>query len=212
MDSWAEVSSRGHQVIVFITHNIVFHHMLWTESHRADVACHYEWMSSAGNDRFGLIDDSHQPWQMKGVGERLDEIGRDCRSLTAGGYDRTDQNFRSAIITLYTKMRETWERVVEEVLFNNVVQRFRREVMTQRLEEVSFDPAADYPAIFEGMKQCSHYSGHDPAPDLPPDLPEVREIVRDIDRLNAFSEMAIERRRQLRRAPRYADGVVPLLL
>ena len=41
-------------------------------------------------------------------------------------------------------MRETWERVVEEVLFNNVVQRFRREVMTQRLEEVAFDLAADY--------------------------------------------------------------------
>ena len=59
-------ASRGRQVIVF-THNIVFHHMLWTESHRAGVACHCEWMSSAGADRFGLIDDSHQPWQMKGV-------------------------------------------------------------------------------------------------------------------------------------------------
>ena len=207
----AQEASRGRQVIVF-THNIVFHHMLWTEAHRADVACHCEWMSSVGNDRFGLIDDSHQPWQMKGVGERLDEIGRDCRSLVADGYDRADQNFRPAITMLYTKMRETWERVVEEVLFNNVVQRFLRDVMTQRLEEVSFDSAGDYPVIFEGMMRCSRYSGHDPAPDLPPDLPEVREIDGDFDRLNAFAQMAIERRRRLRRAPRHAAGVEPILL
>ena len=204
-------ASLGRQVIVF-THNIVFHHMLWTESHRAGVACHCEWMSSAGADRFGLIDDAHQPWQMKGVGERLEEIARDYRSLTAGGYDRADQNFRSAIIELYTKMRETWERVVEEVLFNNVVQRFRREVMTQRLEEVALDPAADYPSIYDGMSRCSRYSGHDPARDLPPDLPEPREISRDIDALNAFSQMAIARRRRLRKAPRHEVGATPILL
>ena len=169
-------------------------------------------MGSAGNDRFGLIDDSHQPWQMKRVPDRLREIGQDHDSLTARGYDHADQNYRPAVIGLYTKMRETWERIVEEVLFNNVVQRFRREVMTQRLEEVSFNPADDYPVIFEGMKRCSHYSGHDPAPDLPPDLPDVREIAGDIEQLNAFSEMANDRRRQLRKAPRYEHGVEPELL
>ena len=207
----AEEASRGRQVIVF-THNIVFHHMLWTEAHRAGVSCHREWMSSADNDRFGLIDDSHQPWQMKGVRKRLHEIRQDHASLADRGHDPADQKLRPAIIGLYTKMRETWERIVEEILFNNSVQRFRPEVMTQRLEEVCFDPAADYPAIFDGMKRCSHYCGHDSAPDLPPDLPEVREIAGDIDRLDTFSEMAIERRRRLRKAPRHENGVKPILL
>ena len=207
----AEEALKGRQVIVF-THNILFHHMLWTEARRVRVGCHCEWMGSAGNERFGLIDDSHQPWQMKPVAHRLSEIKQEYGSLVGCGYDQGDQNFRPAIIGLYTKMRETWERVVEEVLFNNVVQRFRREVMTQRLEEVSFYPADDYPVIFEGMKRCSHYSGHDPAPDLPPDLPDVPEIAGDIDQLNAFSGMANERRRQLRKAPRYEQGVEPILL
>ncbi len=42
-------------------------------------------------------------------------------------------------------MRDTWKRVVEDTLFNRVVQRFRPEVMTQRLEEACIDPENDYP-------------------------------------------------------------------
>ena len=201
----------GRQVIVF-THNIVFHHLLWTAARRARVGRHREWMSSGGHDRFGLIDASHQPWQLKRVPQRLHEIREEFASLTAGGYDHTDQDFRPAVIGLYTKMRSTWERVVEEVLFNNVVQRFRGEVMTQSLRAACFDPAADYPVIFEGMKRCSHFSGHEPAPDLPPELPEPGEVQRDIEDLRAFFATALERRKHLEKAPSHEDGVEPILL
>ena len=207
----AEEASIGRQVIVF-THNIVFHHLLWTAARRARVGRHREWMSSAGNDRFGLIDASHQPWQLKRVRQRLHEIREEFASLTVGGYDHTDQDFRPAVVGLYTKMRSTWERVVEEVLFNNVVQRFRGEVMTQSLRAAFFDPAADYPAIFEGMKRCSHYSGHEPAADLPPELPEPGELARDIEDLGAFFATALERRKHLEKAPSHEDGVEPILL
>ena len=204
-------ASNGRQVIVF-THNILFHHMLWTAARRAKVGRHCEWMSSAGNDRFGLIDDSQKPWQMKRVPERLSEIGQGWAALTRDGYDQTDQRFHSAIVDLYTRMRTTWERIVEEVLFNNVVQRFRPEVMTQRLEEACIDPSADYPAIFEGMKRCSHYSGHDQASDLPPVLPEPHEVDRDIAELQAFADMALARRKQLKKGSSYEDGIKPVLL
>ena len=210
-DRLAEEASNGRQVIVF-THNILFHHMLWTAARRAKVGRHCEWMSSAGNDRFGLIDDSRKPWQMKRVPERLSEIRQGFAALTRNAYDHTDQRFRSPIVDLYTKMRTTWERIVEEVLFNNVVQRFRPEVMTQRLETAHIDPSADYPAIFEGMKRCSHYSGHDQASDLPPDLPEPREVDSDIAELQAFADMALERRRELGKGSSYEDGIKAVLL
>ncbi len=109
-------------------------------------------------------------------------------------------------------MRETWERIIEEVLFNGVVQRFRPEIMTQRLEEACIDPATDYPAIFEGMKLCSHYSGHDPAQDLPPELPDADRIGRDIEDLKNFAAVATDRRRQLKKAPNYENGVEAVLL
>ena len=207
----AEEASNGRQVIVF-THNILFHHMLCTAARRAQVGRHREWMSSAGNDRFGLVDDTRRPRQMKGVNERLTEIRQEYGQLAANAYDHTNQNFRPAITSLYTYMRETWERIVEEVLFNNVVQRFRPEIMTRRLEEACIDPTADYPAIFEGMKRCSHHSGHDQAPDLPPDLPECDQIERDIVELEAFAKKALERRKQLKKGPSYERGVEAVLL
>ena len=97
-------------------------------------------MSSLGNDQFGIIDDSRKPRQMKSVPERLQEIDRDLQALIDAGYDHADENFRSPVVALYTQMRDTWERVVEDILFNRVVQRFRPEIMTQRLEEACIDP------------------------------------------------------------------------
>ena len=207
----AEEASKGRQVIVF-THNILFHHMLRTEVRRAGVAMHSEWMSSTGSNRFGLIDDSQKPWQVKNVRERLDEIEQDFATLTLGGYDHTNQHFRPAVMEIYSKMRETWERTIEEILFNNAVQRFRPEVMTQRLEEACVDPTADYPVIFEGMKRCSHFSGHDTALDLPPELPQCDHIYRDIKELVTFADMAVNRRKKLKKAQKYEKGVEPLLL
>ena len=207
----AEEAAKGRQVIVF-THNILFHHMLRTETRRARIACHTEWMSSLGNDQFGIIDDSRKPRQMKSVPERLQEIDRDLQALIDAGYDHADENFRSPVVALYTQMRDTWERVVEDILFNRVVQRFRPEIMTQRLEEASIDPENDYPAIFEGMKRCSHYSGHDPAEDLPPELPEPEHVRRDFDELKRYFDAANVRRRKLRKARPYEEGLEPVLL
>lgn len=211
----AEEASKGRQVIVF-THNIVFHHMISTETRRARVALHCEWMRGAGDGagegRFGLIDESGRPWQMKSVNKRLDEIGKEFDVLSGRGYDHTDRRFRRDVIGLYTEMRETWERIVEEVLFNNAVQRFRPEIMTQRLEEACVDPQVDYPVIFEGMRRCSHYSGHDSAPEIPPSLPKIDRISHDIRELEGFAKKAIERRKKFRKNRRYEEGVDPVLL
>ena len=207
----AEEANKGRQVIVF-THNILFHHMLSAEARRLRVACHKEWMSSLGESHFGIIDDAQKPRQIKNVSERLTEIERDYKALNDSGYDHTDEGFRVPIVGLYTQMRDTWERIVEEILLNRVVQRFRPEVMTQRLEEACIDPANDYPLIFEGMKRCSHYSGHDPAEDLPTDLPKADEIVHDIESLKEFAKIATERKRRLRKGRNYEQGVEAILL
>ena len=207
----AEEAAKGRQVIVF-THNILFHHILSTEARRAGICLHPEWMSSTGGDRFGLIDEAQKPWQMKRVHERLDEISKDFSKFTNNEYDHTDQKFRPDIINLYTKMRETWERTIEEILFNNVVRRFRPEIMTQRLEQACFCPLTDYPDIYEGMKRCSSYSGHDPAPESPHPLPTYKQIDDDIKYLRDYVSKVIERSKQLRKSSKYEEGITPKFL
>ncbi len=207
----AEEAAKGRQVIVF-THNILFHYMLSTEARRAGIACHEEWMTNLGNDRFGIIDAGQKPWHMKPVVERLTEIDRARKELVDSGYDRNDERFRGGVTDLYTKMRMTWERVVEEILFNRVVQRFRPEIMTQSLRAACFDRENDYPVIYEGMKRTSHYSGHDLADDLPPELPALGDIDRDIGELKGFATRARDRKKALERQDAYEKGVEPVLL
>jgi hypothetical protein len=170
-------------------------------------------MTSLGNDRFGIIDDAQKPCHMKPVTERLREIEQAAQTLKDGGYDRNDEKFRDRLTTLYTQMRTTWERIVEEILFNKVLQRFRPEIMTQSLKAACFDTEKDYPIIFEGMKRTSHYSGHDLAEDLPAELPHSDEIDRDFAELRDFASFARERRKKLEKTiGTYETGVEPFLL
>ena len=159
-----------------------------------------------------MINSSLRPRQMKNVSERIEEIDRANKKLIDLGYDRKDEKFRTKIVDLYTQMRDTWERIVEEILLNRVVQRFRPEIMTQRLEEACIDPARDYPLIFDGMKRCSRYSGHDPAEALPTELPKTDEIMKDIKALRDFAEIATKRRSRLRKGRKYEKGVEAILL
>nr|WP_237452306.1 AAA family ATPase [Qipengyuania algicida] len=205
----AEEAAKGRQIIIF-THNILFHYMMVTEARRALIAWHTEWMSSLGDDQFGIIDDARKPWQIKKVPERLSDLAADLSELKKAGYDPKNQEFRSSLIGFYTRMRETWERIVEEVLLNGAIQRFRPEVMTMRLEDACLDPTTDYPQIFEGMSRCSLFSGHDRAVGMPEELPELSDIETDYDNLKAFSDAARQRQKALQKAPKHEDGMVPV--
>ena len=201
----------GRQVIIF-THNITFHHMMSNESRRARVAFHAEWMSSQGGTKFGIIDDSGKPAHMKKAKQRLNDIEMGKVQMFKNDYNPKKSKYRDSLVAIYTLMRETWERIVEEILFNGSIQRFRQEIMTQSLEHASYDPKEDYSSIFEGMKRCSHYSGHDKALDLSEDLPSREEIEADQQALIDFHDKVISRRNDLEDGRRYADGIEPKFL
>lgn len=204
-------ASAGRQVIIF-THNVMFHYMMENEARRAGVTCHSEWMSSQGGTRFGIVNESGKPNQRKKAKTRIGELNEAKSKLFKDDYDPGHQAFRDPLTALYTMMRETWERIVEEILFNGAIQRFRPEVMTQRLEQAFFDPKEDYPAIFEGMKRCSHYSGHDRAVDLSPELPDRADINADLKALMDFHGKVSKRKSILTKERRYEDGLEPEFL
>ncbi|CUH78091.1 cytochrome c biogenesis protein CcmA [Tritonibacter multivorans] len=204
-------ASAGRQVIIF-THNIVFHYMMENEARRADIPCHTEWMSSLGGTKFGIIDDSGKPNHTKKAKQRIGELNEAKAKLYKDGYDPAVQEFRDPLTAIYTLMRETWERIVEEILFNGTIQRFRPEVMTQSLKHACYDPADDYPAIFEGMKRCSHHSGHDRAADLPQELPEKVDIDADLQALVEFHKKVSDRKAVLEKGHSYEKGPEPEFL
>jgi len=103
-------------------------------------------------------------------------------------------------------MRETWEQLIEEVLFAGVIGRFRPNVATMRLRSARIEQA-DYEAVYAGMSRCSKFSGHDQSAGVPPDLPLFADMEEDLNKLRAFFNAADKRRKELEEEGKaYEDG------
>ena len=98
----------------------------------------------------------------------------------------------------YQRLRDTWERAIEEVLLNGVVLRFKPGISTQSLREVAVEDS-DYAAIQNGMGKCSKYA-HDGAAQAQVAVPLPPELLDDIETLETWRKLVEDRRAQLRKA------------
>lgn len=96
---------------------------------------------------------------------------------------------------IYGKMRETWERLIEEWLIRGVVERFNREVKTQSCRYLTDISELDVRTINSAMTKCSTYMhGHDMAEEVTGAFPEVDELERDVADLEAYFNSLKKRR------------------
>jgi energy-coupling factor transporter ATP-binding protein EcfA2 len=81
-------------------------------------------------------------------------------------------------------LRETWERAIEEKLFNDAIQRLSPSIQTQRLEKAKFTPDL-YKEIKKGMSECSNWV-HDQARAINTPTPNTTELESFINDFMAF--------------------------
>jgi len=202
-----EEAASGRQVIIF-THNLTFHYAVTSEALRAGVPLRTEWIARQGTDLFGIIDDTNRPWLAMTVNQRLAKIESEIASL-GRTYNHDEETHRLAVRTVYTMMRETWERIVEEILFAGVIDRFRPEVMTLRLRAAHVEQD-DYKTVHEGMATCSRYSGHDQAKETSPSLPTFTTIRTDFDSLKTYANKAKDRKTKLEKEGKVFEAAPPI--
>lgn len=154
----AEAKSR--QVIIF-THNILFFNEVREAAAKTSPAIPVlsNYFSKSAQAGFGLISQTDEPWQMAKVATRIHVLRNRLGSYKAVTDFDTD-DWRAKAKDFYTDLRETWERLVEELVLGKVVERFRGEVQTQSLKSVVVTDD-DYKTIFWAMKRASERSGHD---------------------------------------------------
>ena len=87
---------------------------------------------------------------------------RDRLKTFDGITDFTTDDWRRKSKDFYTDLRETWERLVEELLLGKVVERFNSDVRTQSLKGVVIEDD-DHKKVYWAMKRVSERSGHDMA-------------------------------------------------
>ena len=119
-----------------------------------------------------------------------------CQKVEQAHRTQTEGEYNDAAARLYGRLRQTWERALEEVLLGDVVQRFRQSIETQRLKGLDDITPADLSTVKDGMDKSSKWEGgHDHALAVNEPFPPPDEIKADIDVLEQWVA-AVRKRRQ----------------
>jgi ABC-type polar amino acid transport system ATPase subunit len=197
------------QVIVF-THDLVFFHELRLAAAEQMVPVLSNWIRRTSEYGYGTIFQGEEPWGAKKVGARLGDLEQKLATIRKEA-DAAGDAYRERVKSFYTDLRETWERLVEELLLGGVVERFQLGVETLSLKQVKVDDE-DYRRVFFGMKRASEYSGHDRAAGAQAILPAKDEIAQDLADLRAYADTLKKRNQKLgeerKRLEKPAQGTV----
>ena len=184
----AEAQER--QVVVF-THDIFFLNVLMFEANALGLAPKALTLNQTP-EGFGVAEET-LPFAGANVSQRVGML-RNKQVECARRFKAGDQaGYRLLARDLYNDLRMAWERGVEEVLFHEVVLRFRKGVETNRLKKVTVEPD-DVTAITAGMSRCSNYTGHDGAQEANVAPPSPEEMEKDINALDAWRKSVVTRR------------------
>ena len=185
--------SKERQVIVF-THDITFLLMIQEHSKELDVELDIKSLTRKKKET-GLIA-TNPPWDALTVGKRIGLLKNAYQNLEKTERTESEEIYKERVKYLYGKLRETWERFIEEVFLNSVIQRFGREIQTQRLSKVVDLTVEDYKIVESNMSKCSTYfTGHDTAGALIEEVPDSAEFLSDLTILEEYISEIRKRRK-----------------
>lgn len=191
------VESKKRQVII-LTHDITFLMMLEEASGELSIEPKIYSLDRTRTTT-GICSES-PPWYSMNVNKRIGILKNNHREAQKVYNEGTTEQYKTFVRPLYGQLRETWERLVEELLLNGVVHRFGRDIQTQRLRLVVDITSEDYELIDSNMRKCSKFfEGHDEAGELNEVLPEPDEVFDDIQVLENYRKELCEKRK---RSPR----------
>ncbi|MBS0265968.1 MAG: AAA family ATPase, partial [Planctomycetes bacterium] len=202
----AEASKR--QVIV-MTHDTAFLGQLLHEIEQAGIAHTMQWLEWDKNCP-GFVRDG-APYEHQSYKQRLDALGKAHRRLRDIPWPAYPNAAHSALMrTEYDHFRSTIERVIQDVVFNGVIGRYRDWIRVDSLEAVVGFSSAEHNEIARLHKRsCDVITGHDPASAKNVPVPTADELEQDIAALQAVID-AIQIRRQSSKANGAAPPIQPL--
>jgi energy-coupling factor transporter ATP-binding protein EcfA2 len=171
------------QVIVF-THDLPFFCELKEIATRTKVECELCSIESLGK-HVGQVR-SGEPWDAMRVTAREEVLGELVKEGELAESEGNNAKYEAICQRFYSKLRSTWERAVEEFVFNKVVLRYDKAVKTQSLRGVVVD-ATIIAEVFTAMSKCSGYTdAHDGATAANKTLPPLSEMRADLSTLQTF--------------------------
>ncbi len=186
--------SKERQVIVF-THDLVFLLELHSNAEELSLPIHSLHLKREGAGA-GIVN-SDLPWKAMKVNDRLKVLNSEMQDATKQYKDGNYTAYEVMAISIYGKLRETWERAFEEVLLDRTVERYRREIQTRQISSLADITQEDCNVFEKGMTVSSKWlRGHDLARAENEDIPKPDELGKDVDSLKNWVKSIRERRKQ----------------
>ncbi|MBA3313096.1 MAG: hypothetical protein H0T47_07390 [Planctomycetaceae bacterium] len=177
-------AKQGRQVVVF-THDIVTLLAIEDECGKHQVPLQVQTVRRSASGPGECPESPSRPWHASSTKVRIGVLKNDTarfRKLSV----QSPEEYRVAVAEAFGKLREAWERAIEEHLLNDAVQRFKSGIETQRLKKVSVE-TSDYVVIYDGMSKCTaELTGHDQAPAKASAVPSPDDVADAITTLESF--------------------------
>lgn len=185
--------AKERQVIVF-THDIFFLQRIRLYAERLSVDIQVQHVRHLGNVP-GVCEDD-LPWDALSVGKRIGHLRNEFQSAQRLFRDGLTVEYEEKARSLYSSLRSAWERAVEERLLNGVIERYRKDIQTKRIREITDICESDYNDIEVAMTKCSEMTeAHDRPPTGRLYVPEPNELKQDINKLDSWVKAIRDRRR-----------------
>jgi hypothetical protein len=173
--------AKDRQVIVF-THDLLFLRYLMNDSDGQDVACTHQYVQRDGAAGIASPD---LPFIAMGVNQRIGVLRNRWQALDKLSRTGGATAYESAAREMYRLVRQTWEQAVSEVLLNDVVQRYRPSIETQRVRHLHDITQTDRDTVETEMGECSRWLHDEAAADATP-IPGPQALKDRIDKLDLW--------------------------
>jgi hypothetical protein len=141
------------------------------------------------------VSSSDLPWVAMRITERIGVLRNEWQAADKDFRKGMRDAYERAARHIYGRLREAWEQAVGEVLLNDVVERFRLSVETQRVRVLSDINEGDCKAVDDGMTECSRWIiGHNHAAAEDATVPEPAELKKQIHALDTWVKSIRQRR------------------
>lgn len=192
--------AKNRQVIVF-THDLAFYCELMSAATIAQVEATSNHVESFGTTVGHLS--TAEPRESMKVTQRYGELEKLIKEAEQAG---SPDDYNRAVDRFYSLLRSAWERSVEELLFNQVVARYQKEVMTQRLLGAVIDKDG-IAAVFQGMTRCSaRTDAHDHAAAAALPTPSPDDLKTHLKELKEFVTVQTAKRKAADEANKHLKG------
>jgi energy-coupling factor transporter ATP-binding protein EcfA2 len=181
------------QIIVF-THDLIFLNDL--QSLAIDRGINHGMVSLTHSTAGAGIVNMGLPWAGAGVKERVDNLEKEVRAAKMLYEAHDDQGYADSVSKIYSKLRSTWERALEDVAFCGVINRHRDYINTKELAKVTA-LTEDVVKVFKSAfkKCCDQTEAHDPSRGRNAAAPPPDEILKDVQDVRAWTDSLRERQK-----------------